>query len=369
MTKFVCVIFSMIMIVETCQSKEFCVTNSQELQEALSQASDTFLEGHHIKISEGSYPIPEGGFKFRSADYTHQNFLKISGGWSYFFGNPCGQQYRRTPMNTILDGKNQGRVLHLEPALRLNIDISHLMILNGKAPEGEIGGGLLIGLTMNTESGLVELRNNAFISNEADYASAFYLEGTRKTILKNNVFAGNESQYGAAIKIKMPDTPYTEGVYVLNNTILNNTSSIKDPFTASGLDINIISNAQQVLVANNILWGNGQHDLKVHGLGYSYLFNNIINSSIGIFDETQDNISQPPIFANGGFLQYAPAAQSPAVNNGWYDPVYPPNNPTFSQNWHPTETDIDGQPRLSPEGQLDIGANEYWEDKNPFFNH
>jgi len=312
--------------------------------------------------------VPEGGFKFHSADYTHQNTLKISGAWSSFFGNPCGQQYRQTPFFTVLDGNDQNRVLQISPALRLNLDISYLTIMNGQAPANENAGGLFIG-PWNMESGLVELWNNAFVSNEAHYASAFFLEGTRKTILKNNLFVGNESLYGATIKIKTTDSPYTKGVYVINNTILNNVSSTKDPFTASGLDINIVTNTQQVLVANNILWNNGQHDLKVQGLGYSYLFNNIINSYIGIFDETQDNIFQPPIFANNGFLQYAPAAQSPAVNKGWYDPVYPPNNPTFSQNWHPTEADIDGQPRISPEGQLDIGANEYWGDKNPFFNH
>ena len=335
--------------------KDYCVTNSQQFQAALESAADDWTEDHHIKLSEGNYPAPAGGFHFKVAKINTLNTLKISGAWSYFFGNPCGQQYLKTPFNTVLDGNDKDRVLSIYSGDWSDVDISYLMFMSGKAPPQEETGGLLF--YNHDHHANLSLNNNAFVVNNGHTAAALKVIGTNRTDIKNNLFINNQSSIGASIYVV--ENNVNGGVYFTNNTVLNNSSKSKNSEQATGLYIGPNGDSQ-ILIANNLFWGNAYNDIHLTSDNYSYLLNNNYQSMLGYASVEKDNISSPPTFnTNGGFLDFTPDSNSPVIDKGFYQPVNFPTEPSFIENWHPVYTDINGQLRQLG-NQLDIGANEFY---------
>jgi len=327
---------------------EYCATNSAGLEFALA-ASEANGQSDIIRIAEGSYDVPVGGFYFDS----NENFdLTLSGGWTEFFGNACGQQVALNAFGTVVDGNGTDRGMTIRVGQSSDIKVSHLFFLNGfiTGPGGR-GGGLYV-LSEDGYQGHVLIENNAFISNSAKYGGALSISRGHRIDVRNNLFTVNHSEAGSAVEIVNNDV---KGIYFTNNTVYQNTTDSTHPTNAAGLYL-ATSGTSSALVANNIFWNNDNHDIRVTGNGYKYLKNNDYQSFSGGFNEVSMNIQVAPEFESG-WLNYTPVYHSPLVNGGITPPPFIPIPPPFDSDWEVGSLDIYGDTRIQ-DAQVDIGAVE-----------
>ncbi len=347
MRKHLLITITLLLITTVGWSATFCVSDSTELQSALTTAQDN-LAHDVIKIKEGNYVTPGSEFYY----YEDDGFdLQISGGWSEFFGNPCGQQTSQSAFNTVLDGNSQNRVLRLRKTGSANISVSNLTIINGLVDDPQRGGGIHFYDYNNASTGTLVINNTFFINNEAKFEGAISASGAEKITLKNNLFVGNHSLAGNTVSIVQNDG---YGVYATNNTFVSNTTDAS--LKLAGLRV-FVSGTSRALVANNLLWGNDNHDLEFGGSGDHYLHNNDIGSRTGVqpFSDI-NNFSLPPRFASG-ILNFTPSEISPLVNKGRHPCTICPIPVPFSQAWGLGSTDTNGNTRIQ-HNQVDIGAFE-----------
>ncbi|MCB1581717.1 MAG: hypothetical protein KDI92_01555 [Xanthomonadales bacterium] len=338
------------------QAAEFCATNSTELTNALSSAENN-NQHDVIKIAVGNY---EGGFTFTGGEGYD---LSISGGWSDFFGNPCGQQIN-PPFDTILDGDNSQKVLDIIAHDDNDITISNLTLINGNALPGSAGGLELFGWTGYVGDVIIE--KVAFINNKGNFHSALSVSRGRKITVRNSIFAINENTTGdGTVDLNNSEL----GIYFNNNTLVNNTSVATDSSVHSGLRANFHDGAG-IFVANNLFWNNDGHDAYFGGVNMttteSYLYNNNINSYIGTIHNIENNFTAEPIFENG-FLNYTPTIASPEINQGRQSPFFVPVPPPFNMQWGVGITDFEGNTRVQ-DGRVDVGAIEA-EPEEPIFKN
>ncbi|MFV0543615.1 MAG: hypothetical protein ACK5L8_08020 [Marinicella pacifica] len=327
---------------------EFCATTSAGLEFALA-ASEANGESDVIRIAEGAYDAPVGGFYYDS----HENYdLEISGGWSEFFGNACGQQVSPDAFGTVLDGNGTERVMTIRSGLGSDITVSNIFFLNGFVTgPGQRGGGLNV-FTREGYTGDVLIENNTFISNSAKYEGALHVSRGHRIVVRNNLFTVNHAEAGSAVGIVNNDA---WGVYFTNNTVYQNTTDSTHPTNAGGFYLST-SGTSSALVANNIFWNNDNFDIRSSGDGYKYLRNNDYQSFSGSFDEVSMNIQVAPEFESGWF-NYTPVYNSPLVNAGRTPPPFVPIPPPFVSDWSVGTVDIYGDVRIQ-NTQIDIGAVE-----------
>ncbi len=87
------IVLVMITSTTAATAAEFCVTNSAQLQASL-DAAETNGQSDTIRIATGSYEVPlSGGFVYNSLAPVggDDHNISVIGGWTEFFGNPCGQ--------------------------------------------------------------------------------------------------------------------------------------------------------------------------------------------------------------------------------------------------------------------------------------
>ena len=331
-----------VMICTQAKAAEFCATTSQELQSALDTARDNG-QNDFIRIATGSY---EGGFSYGGAEDFD---LTIMGGFTEFFGNPCGQR-TGGPFETILDGDTMDQVFLLQAFGDSDIKISYLTFINGIADRG---AGLEV-RTFENFVGDVLVEYTAFINNEGNFSSALTMSRGRKLTVRNSVFVANESTVGTGTVNMISNDRL--GVYFNNNTMINNTMSGTGNASHAGLRV-FTSGSSKIFVANNLMQGNEGADVRVSSGGdTSYFYNNNVGSIIGAFDVVDRNISSAPIF-EGGFFNYTPALESGEVNKGRRSPTIVPIPIPFEFNWSIGSTDFNGNPRVQ-DGRVDIGAFE-----------
>lgn len=348
---------------QLCFSANFCVTNGSELQSAFIIAKSN-LESDSIKLTEGTFDAPSAGFYFLS----YENFdLEISGGWSEFFGSPCGLQ-TINPYNTELDGggidaSNFYGVLTIITGAGVttaDITIENILFINGYIDNNSShvnGGGLEI-TTDTNHTGHVVIERNVFLHNTSQYSSAVYATAGKLTF-KNNLVVDNHSEYSESVTLISDNKT---GIYVTNNTIhSNSTNSVNH----GGLTFRVTGSSQAML-ANNIFYDNDTHDLQLDGDGYIYLYkNNIVKPYTGVMaDEEWMNFSSVPIFESG-ILNYTPALNSDLINSG-YIPLFLPPNP-FYRNWSLSSTDLAGNNRVEDDF-VDVGAYETPKETPIFMN-
>jgi hypothetical protein len=339
------------------QAAEFCATNSTELTTALSTAEHN--DQHDvIKIAVGNY---EGGFTFSGFDGYD---LSISGGWSDFFGNPCGQQIN-TPFDTILDGDNSQKVLDIIAYDDNDITISNLTIINGNALPGSTGGLDLFGWTGYVGDVIIE--KVAFINNKGNFHSALGIQRGRKITVRNSIFALNQNTTGdGTLALNNSEL----GIYFNNNTLVNNTSLATDSSVHSGLRA-VFSEGAGLFVANNLFYNNDGYDAWFSRPNStsteSYLYNNNISTYTGVtIENIANNYSAAPIFESG-FLSFKPTIASPGINQGRNSPLFVPVPPPFSFQWGVGLTDFEGNTRVQ-DGSVDVGAIEV-EPEIPIFEN
>ncbi len=329
---------------------EFCVTSSAGLQAALNSAANN-NQHDLIKIAEGSYTTPGSEFSYTESVGWD---LEISGGWTEFFGNPCGQQLSGNPFNTVLDGDSSNRIMNIRSGGSSDITISSLAFINGGTSNLSNGGGLRFWPTnTNNHTGKVVIERSAFINNTAEEASAIsFLSAGLRNHIRNNIFVVNSTTNGSNTVVINQDL--SAGIYFTNNTMVTNSGDAAN--NRGGLRI-FTTSTSNAYVGNNVLYDNGSEDFRVTGSGQVYLHYNNVDLVFGASSSSLiGNFSADPEF-NPGILNYTPSYGSPLVNQGYDPPNIVPFPTPFNLAWFEGTVDIFGNPRKQ-DGKVDIGAVE-----------
>jgi hypothetical protein len=315
----------------------FCTTTPAQLQAALGSAAGN---GEHdeVRIGAGTYDVSNVDLVYDPA--AQEDFdLEISGGWTPFFQNPCGQQLAREPWQTTLDGNGQGRILRLSiDEGQADVSVRLIAFVDGLADPG-LGGGLSIGYGPDA-TGSVSVERNAFLLNAADQASALSVQGASLQKITNNLFLLNQGASRAAAYLT---TTQPLGVSFTNNTVIGHAhSNANQPTVAIA--------AGRALFANNHFWDNDGYDFSAGATGDRFVYDNNYESFLAHGGEILDgNLSVEPEY-QAGFLNYTPVRDSPLVDAG--------REPTGSAPlWDLTEVDLRGAARLVGP-HVDIGAFE-----------
>ena len=327
---------------------EFCATTAAELQNHLDTA-ETNGQSDFIRVATGSYV---GNFVYDTVAPVGGDVhdLLIVGGYSEFFGNPCGVVFSPDPVQTVIDGDGTGRALTLAGRAGTKVEVRNLAFISGDATASvnPRGGGIRITSNGNLEEAVVE--NNLFIGNTADFGGAISILSADFIAIRNNVIAGNTTASSYAVSLVND----VDGIHVINNTIINN---VVGGTGNGGLYLGLSGTAQGLIV-NNILWGNDNVDLRLlndFGANY-YVYDNSIEEQQGSSVESSGNIAVAPQFESG-FFNYTLALGSPMIDAGRTPPQFIPFPPPFDVNWSLPMTDLTGRDRILGT-TVDMGAVE-----------
>ncbi|NBB92568.1 MAG: hypothetical protein GVY32_05300 [Gammaproteobacteria bacterium] len=340
------------------RSAIICATSSAGLEFALAAAEGNG-ETDEIRLTEGAFDAPAGGFEYQAA--ASENFdLTISGGWSEFFGNPCGQQLEGAPATTI-NGQFLERGLEIRMRDSGILRVSRLSFINGLVPDPFRGAGLWVRAEEGF-SGAVFIERNLFFNNEAESSGGLHVgitgSGSVQLHLLNNVFRLNRARQtaGAGTLLLNGGNASLLGarVVALNNTVVSNLVDATGPDVTGGLDIR--GQVPAKWVVNNNLWGNEGLDLLVKvslSTTFALYNNNYEDSQFTQPPTAQDgNISVQPAYENcEGFLCFSgvPLPGTPLHDGG--------REPGMISPWFPGPVDYRGLPR-SNGARVDIGAFE-----------
>ena len=336
----------------------FCATSTSELQNALSTAAVNG-EADIVRIATGTYPAPAGGsFLFDPLAPVNgdEEDLTLSGGWTPFFDNPCGQRSNAfSPFDTLLDGENRERVLRIVPEGAPDIVIEGITFISGNPSESGTrrGGGLE--LRDFAFTGTLRIERSAFLFNTANYGSAISANGDIVR-LRNNLIAGNDAENSNAVEVagREGDT----GVYLTANTIINNVVQSTAQNARGGVYVFLWEDTRALLV-NNVIHGNEVRDLALAGIGVVTMRNNLVDVQQGSADSVTGQVSGDPMFI-GGFLNlidFTPDIGSPLIDAGIRPPTLIPFPPPFDSLWSLPDYDLLGRPRI--QGMTaDVGAYE-----------
>ena len=355
MKKLSILLYSVILISTTSNvfALEFCVNNSTGLQNALAFAAAN-NQDDVIKIAAGEFDSPTGGFEYNGASEAFD--LVISGGWTEFFGNPCGQQLVGA-FESRINGNNTevGISIFANDASLVSITRMVFFRCNAKFSSG---GALLI------SDGQLFLEHNSFITNFSDFGGAalWFSSNGFSHVIRNNLFLNNHSSISAgAIDIKIDNG--SNGVYFTNNTVISNGSGTKATDVSTGLNLRTFGTAD-AYVGNNIFWFNQYHGLELFGNGFKYLRHNDIDAQTGMAADNEfGNMSVDPQFV-GSKGDYSLKPSSPLIDQG-----IKPNQATndFANNWLLGNFDLVGGMREQG-NKVDIGAIELTPETPIFMN-
>ncbi|WP_395377224.1 hypothetical protein [Marinicella sp. W31] len=337
--------FCVCLLAFTSTAEVFCVSNTAELETALTTAGTNF-ESDEIRMSQGTYHNGISGFSYQS---TQTLDLTITGGWASVNGNCIVQN--TSPYLSVFDGNLIGPNLSINTAIGGNITINNVSFING------FGSGLArgVGLLIDSQGGTVMIEGNVFTNNRSTFCSAMCLTSRNETTVRNNVFAENNVVTGTG-SIHIDN--FARGVYFINNTVINNTTSSTLLDAYAGLEIDI-RGGWPAFIANNILWNNFNGDVVVREeLGFPsifYLYSNNFLVSRGSYDFIDGNLSEDPLLEGSNFFNYSPSLASQMRNAGRMMPT--DNMPGFENGWSHGLFDLIGTARIQ-DRFVDIGARE-----------
>lgn len=326
----------------------FCATTSAELQAALDAASVN-QQDDVIRIQTGTYNVPAGGFSF---DNRHDDDfdISVSGGWTPFFGNPCGQQVSPNAFDTRLNGNNASRTMRIHPNIHTSIHVELITFLGGNtvgAPEPQVGAGLDIA-SYTGHLGSVTIERNIFMSNTAGSFGGGLAAGSANAFtVNNNLFFGNQAEcrHGAAsLTYNGPDT-----AYFVNNTVAFNSVSGDCTGRGSTPEGGLRLGGQSPgFMINNIFWGNENVDLVLNTS--TRLVANNYGTLVGTpAPGSGVNYNLDPAFRLSTLTDLRLASDSPLIDLGVV--------PLPSAAWQLASLDLEGNGRVVGDS-VDLGAYE-----------
>lgn len=336
----------------------FCATSSAGFEFVLAAAEGN---GEHdtIRLATGTYNAPPGGFRYFAG--TNEDFdLTVSGGWSEFFGNACGQQLEGSPATTI-NGQLTDRGLEVKLNDSGTLRISRLSFINGFVNDPQRGGGLWIRAETGY-AGSIFIERNLFFNNQARYGGGLKLgisgSGLVQVHVVNNLFRLNRARQsgGAAELVLNGGTGITLGarLNVVNNTIVNNLVDTSDADSIGGIFVSGTVPSKHIV--NNNLWGNQGLDLRVNRSSSNFfaLWHNNFETSLFPSPPNSDfgNVSIQPVYESClGFLCFSgvPLPNTPLHDGGL--------EPGMISAWSPGTADYRGLARIHDD-TVDIGSFE-----------
>jgi len=278
---------------------------------------------------------------------------------------------------TIIDCEGHGRGFVFYMAEKADSTLSGLTITNGY---GLLGGAIycynnsspsITNCVINNNSAVIgggitctgsntkpKIVNCNITANSALVGGGGFYFNVSSPIIKNCIVSENTAPYGGAFY-----SHYTGNPLISNCTVTQNTAS-------SSAGAVYCYDSSNVMVTHSILWGNTApyaSQIKVGNSGtatsiqisYSNLQGgneNIVLDDNCTVEWGQGNIDADPNFVNLGSL-----SDSNIETTGDYhlldgSPCIDAGDPDFVA--EPSETDIDGNPRISGE-KIDIGADEF----------
>lgn len=340
----------------------YCVTNSSELQAALTAAAASPADDE-VRVRQGVYVTFTSTFT-----YTSQNpgWFFITGGWVEANGNTCGAQVRNAAA-TVLTGAGQRQVLQINyvsaspPASGPRYGVDNLSIRDGLGVDFVRGGGLSIVSTVDAYTELWV--DNVIVAGSSGYfgggANLYVARGLIRVV--NSLFTANTaptSAYGhLAAVVVATDVPAGDGIVIANSTFGHGTCMGQG---GRGCGIGLVVPAGvRATVVNSLFTANAISDVNIEGGGgnlgngsasASY---SLIGAVTGTIALTQSNaLSGDPGFVDADNQDYRLRDDSPFINAGLGTlPVY---------GFQPS--DIAGNLRLRF-GALDPGAyeNQTWD--------
>jgi hypothetical protein len=341
------ILFFLMLSAGQAEASVHCVQDEAGLAAALASAADN---GQHdeIRLRRGSYEASQPG-QFEYITNNIEPFdLDVSGDWN----SNCSQQ-GDNPSMTVISGNDVSRGLKmLANSEGADLSVRLLTFIAGvSAAQGEMGGGLHIGVADISHSSIIRVERNLFFANEAYLSGGLSVSGGAFQQVINNVFVANTAQRSSAASmvcrhaIGSDDHPGF-GAFA-NNTIVFNEYAAPDAQTV------YVKCGGGAVVANNNFDGNsGSLDLVFDALadqaGPFTLRNNNIHGHTPA-DVDENNIEVVPEYQSG-FLDFTPVRSSPLVDAG----ITPGGALAF---WYLTDFDFKASPR-EVGAHVDIGAFE-----------
>lgn len=337
------------------RAADFCITSSAGLELALVVAQSNG-ESDVLRVASGTYDTINGGFEYL-ADAGENFDLIISGGWSEFFGNPCGQQLQGPP-NTVLNGQLTDRILEIRMGTSGDFELSRIRLINGFAADAARGGALSLRAETNY-SGIMRIERNQFFNSEARLGGAIESSivgtGSVQMHVVNNLFRLNRArEVGGAMDVFFSGGDagvFQARLSFVNNTVVNNFSNGVDAQPIGG--VRLSGDVPAKYIVNNNFWGNEGDDFWIFGSStFELKNNNFETASFGPPTSQSGNLSVQPAYEPcQGLLCFTgvPLPGSALHDAGLAPITLPP--------WSAGSFDYRGLPRLNDQ-TIDIGAFE-----------
>jgi hypothetical protein len=314
----------------------FCIAEGDVLglQTALAQAANNNGENDVIQLQAGHYPVGQGLAFDYSPSSLEQGDLSIEGGYSEFFGNPCGLAPSvPDASSTILEGGSWKMRLSANGG---SVAVKGLTIKSTIAidvhPPFEIAAD-------PNSTGMVSIDNVMFRDNASTAAAAIYIyTGQGALSVRNSLFASNGTFATTTGPIVLGSARVGSLCAIIaNSTFVGNTSPTQPALEVATPDC-------PSLVANDIIWSNQPAGVAFDNVPNAYLLADDL-SDITEAEGTQatDVVSVDPLFNPDYSLQDF----SPLRNKGSGGGLFAPG-----------DFDVVGQPRVYHDELPDIGAFE-----------
>ncbi len=225
----------------------FCVGDSAALTQALATAGSNAW-GDAIRVRQGTFVAPVGGWVFGPSAPDQDKALSISGGWDA----GCGLQSLDSSL-TRLSGGGTRRILAISRGTgnSAELEISGLSFISAVSSVDDYSNnlGLAFRVYSGSHSGPLRIENVIVRDNTSFYGvEAVHLLSSGPMYFRNNLVVDNESGVGGmGVRFNGSGT-----AYISNNTIVNNTT-LSSPSVGMGLSV---SGGGLRYVTNNIIWGN-----------------------------------------------------------------------------------------------------------------
>lgn len=346
---------SLALICGNASAATFCVSTSEQLQNALATAQGNG-QSDDVRVRTGTFVAPGGGFFYEALASDANDSLTLSGGWTG--ANTACTGRNRTPGATVLSGAGLRRVMTLnnvETGVANSILVDTLTFKDGSAAaiSGNDANRASLSIAQNSALGAVRVENCVFRDNVANNGLAGpSIEGFGTIVFRNNLVADNQVIKGSHSAVVV----YASGTaYVQNNTFVHNGSI--GLLVTTGMHISSF-NGGNGFFENNVVWGSyGGPNLSGASVGLVFdeyngdgnaftLRNNNVDQVFQLPANSTGLTSVNPLFADSS--NYALSDASPMIGAGVNDAHALGGLGTL---------DVEGGQRLVGT-QVDLGANE-----------